>query len=181
VGPGDQEHRDAAEIGQRARIVRQHGAQQDGASEQGRLFQQQRPGDVGAVGITERDRLRHLVGRAGAPDEVGELNGALREIGNVPDAVGRAAEEPRQALLVHLAARRQQCVAGRNPLGERQQIVLVPAGAVKEQKRWRARILPGDEAMDVAQIGLVRRCLVHEDQLFRWLAFQYRSRLAINA
>ena len=49
------------QVGQRPRIERQHGAQQDRAGEQARLLEQQRPGDVGAVGIAERDRLRELV------------------------------------------------------------------------------------------------------------------------
>ena len=95
----------------------------------------------------------------------------MLEVVDVPGAVRRAAEEARDALLVHLAARRQQRVAGRDPLGQRNEIVLVAARAVQQQERRRPGILPGDEAVDETQFGLFRR--VHDRrQVFRCVAFQ---------
>ena len=67
IRAGQDQHRNAAQIGQRPRIERQHGAHQDRAGEQAGIVQQQRPADVGAVGIAECDRIGDLVRRACPP------------------------------------------------------------------------------------------------------------------
>ena len=104
----DQQHRDAAQIGQGARVERQHGAQQDRAGERARLLaaaatrrcwrrwnSRARPASAG-----DRRRARCAGSR--------QARGAALEIVDVPGAVGRAAEEARDAVLVDLAARRQR-------------------------------------------------------------------------
>ena len=44
---------------------------------------------------------------------------------------------------------------GGEPLAERNQIVLVPAGAVQEQQRLAAVVARRDEAMDESEIGFL--------------------------
>jgi hypothetical protein len=70
------------------------------------VAQQQRGGDVGAVGKSHRDQaggIQPVVGGS-AGDEGGELIGAGEEVVGVEDAFGQAAKPPVRAPLADLAA-----------------------------------------------------------------------------
>jgi hypothetical protein len=70
------------------------------------------------------------------------------EILHVEDPFRDPAKEPRHSILENLATRAQHRRAGREYLAERQQIVLVAAGAVQEKEREAGIGASGfDEAM----------------------------------
>src|SRR5690349_4244319 len=66
---GDHQHRLAGKIGKTSRLERQHGPQQDRATERVRLREQERCRDIRAVGEAERDQGLKLVCRPCASDE----------------------------------------------------------------------------------------------------------------
>ncbi len=75
------------------------------------------------------------------------------KIVEVPGAVGRAAEEARDAVLVApCRAARASARPGAIRSRQRQEIVLVAAGAVQQQERRPAGVLARNEAMDEAEI-----------------------------
>ena len=76
----------------------------------------------------------------------------MLEIVEVPGAVRRAAEEARDALLVTLPRGESSARPGAIRSRQRQQIVLVAAGAVQQQERRPARVRSRNEAMDEAEI-----------------------------
>src|SRR6185503_21270182 len=92
------------------------------------------------------------VSAPGAAQEVGEFAGAKRKIAEVPSPIRRATEKARDALLVDLAARRDERAAGRNPLRQGQKVVLVAARAVQQQERRPVHVPARNEAVDEAEI-----------------------------
>ena len=105
------------------------------------MAKQQARGDVGAVGQPERDDPRRVAAVAlGRGDgEARELVGPRQQVGDVELPDREAAEEARHRPLEHLAARRQQRRAGRQLTAQRDEVVLVAAGAVQQQQRQRPR------------------------------------------
>jgi len=140
--------RPPCKIGARRLIERERGAQQDAAGERFGSQQQHCRRDIGAVRIAERDRRGDTVVLARRRNEVGEIVGAPAHVVLVEHAFRQAAEEPRHAALQHLAARRQQRGAGRDRVAQRNEIVLVAAGAVQQEQRRRSRPIAGFEAVD---------------------------------
>jgi hypothetical protein len=75
----------------------------------------------------------------GRGEELGELVDAGAQIVLVEDTLAQPTEEPRHPVLEHGAAHREhRCVRG-EVRAQRQEVVLVAAGAVQQQERWAAR------------------------------------------
>ena len=120
-----------------------------------RLLQQQRPGDVGAVGIAERERLLKAVGLAGAR-AAKSASSAVRclKIVDVPDAFAAAAEEARHAVLEDLAARRQDARGrARSAAASGTRSFSSPPVPCSSRSGGEAGVLGRNEAMDEAEIG----------------------------
>ena len=98
------------------------------------MAQQQRGGDVRPVGEAHRVPRagRDGVLRACGGDELRELLGAHAQVVLVEDAFAQTAEEPGHAVFQHRPARGQQRRAGDERVAQRQQVVLVAAGAVQQ-------------------------------------------------
>ena len=81
-------------------------------------------------------------------DEFGKLIRAVPDIGLVEHAFRQPAEEPGHAAFQDLATGRQQRRTGRYVVPERQQVVLIAAGPVKQKQRrpgWSRWLEPVDE------------------------------------
>src|SRR5665213_2900620 len=114
--------------------------------------QQQRGGDIGAIGKADRDRPVDAVSFTRGLDKVGQFGGTSFEIVEVELARPEPTEKARHAVFQYLAARRQERAAGRQSLAERDEIVLVAAGAVQQQQGRQARRAGADETVDEAEV-----------------------------
>src|SRR6185503_14051275 len=75
------------------------------------------------------------------------------QVVEIEHALGAPPEETRHAVFGHLAARGQQSGARQQALAERDQIVLVAAGAVQQQKHRQTGPRRRDETMAEAEVG----------------------------
>ena len=93
-------------------------------------------GDVRAVGEADGEDRRgiEVVGLGGAHDEFGEPGGAVVEVVEVEDSLGEPAEEAGGAVLEHLAARAEERRIGIEHPAERDEIMLITAGAVEQEE-----------------------------------------------
>jgi hypothetical protein len=96
-------------IGRGGTIDDDHRADEDRAAEHDGAQEQERGGDVGAVGKADGDQTRDIdpVAIGGGADEVGEFVGALRDLGGIEHALGQAGEESGGAALADFAAGRE--------------------------------------------------------------------------
>ncbi len=138
-GTRKDEDRLAAEIGFRRIGKRHHGADQDGTGQRLGAKQQNGGGDIGAIGKTYGDGGRQIIFSPRGLDEIGKIVGAFRHIGLVEDTFGESAEEARHAVLQHRAARRNQRPSRRQRAAQRNEIILVAAGAVQQEQRCSRR------------------------------------------
>jgi hypothetical protein len=119
------------------------------------VAEEQLDGDVGAVGVAERDHARRVapVVRAGLAHPARELLAARAQIVEVEVAHPAAREEARcDAVFEHLAARAEQRRLGSELAAEVDQLVLVATRAVQQQQRRgaAARLVAVDERLDGA-------------------------------
>src|SRR5581483_5768712 len=116
-------------------------------------LEQERPADVGAVGVAYHVWRCEAVGGAGVTQK-GCKSGSLGlQIVQVPGALRAAAEKSDQPALDAASARRQQRRAGCNPFGQGQEVGLVAAGAMQKQQRRPCGVGTGNEAMDEPEVG----------------------------
>ena len=147
------QRRNAGKFGPRGIGQRRHGAQEDRADQGLRTQQHHRRGDIGAVGIAERDRRGDPIGAARLGDKIGELSGSAAHVDFVEFALTNAPEEARHIPFEHGAAGGEKRGAWRDLFSQRKQIVLVAAGSVKKKERRTSWIDARLEAMDVGQFG----------------------------
>lgn len=104
-------------------LKREHGAEEDGAGEDVGVEEEHRGGDDFA----------EMTAGALVFDEVGQFVGAPDEVVFVEDAGGEAAEEAGLAVLEDLSTLAEQRGTGAEKLAERDEVVLVAAGAVEQE------------------------------------------------
>ena len=91
---------------------------------------------------------------AGRDHEVGELVGPLTKVILVEDALAEPAEEARHAVLQHGPAHRQHGGTRGQLVPQRQQVVLVAAGAVQQEQRRTGRLaVRGQEDVRPVELG----------------------------
>src|SRR5450755_1977803 len=119
------------------RLEGDHRAEENRTRKERRAGEHHAGGDVRAVGEAHRDELRgiQLVLRHRAVDEANELLRAQREILEIEHALGEPLEESWCAALANGTARTEDRRAREEGLAERDEIVLVAAGAVQEEER----------------------------------------------
>jgi len=137
VSTSEQEDGRAIELRRIRRLEGKHGTEKDGAGEDVGPEEKHRSSDVGAVGVTDGDHLTEVVAGALVFDKVGQFVGAADEIVLVENTGGEAAEEAGLSVFEDLSARTEQGRAGTEEATEREEIVLVAAGAVEQKKRGR--------------------------------------------
>jgi hypothetical protein len=115
-------------------LERKHGAEEDGTGENVGTEEEHGGGDVGAVGVADGDHLAEVPACTLVFHEIGQLVGAANQIVLVENAGGDATEKTGLAILKDLSARTEQCGAGPEEAAERDQIVFVATGAVKEEE-----------------------------------------------
>lgn len=135
VAAGEEEDRCLLELRRLRGFEGQHGAEEDGAGEDVGAKEEHGRGDVGAVGVADGDDFPEMTAGALVCDEIGQFVRAADEVVLVEDARSKAAEEPGLAVFEDLSARAEQRGAGAEELSERNEIALVAAGAVEEEKR----------------------------------------------
>src|SRR5580700_1864121 len=84
-------------------------------------------------------------------DEICELPGPEPHVVFVETAFGKAPEKSRHAVFQHFAARRKQRSGRRDHAAERDEVVLVAAGAVQQQQRARIGLGTFFKAMNEGQ------------------------------
>lgn len=115
-------------------LERDHGAEEDGAGENIRPEKEHRGGNVGAVGVADRDDFSEMTSGPLVFDEIGQFMRAADEVVLVENTRSQTTEEARLAVLEDLSARAEQRGAGAEEPSERGEVVLVAAGAVEEEK-----------------------------------------------
>ena len=112
---------------------RDHRAKENSAAECLGSQQQDGRGNVGAVGITDRDYFAgiELIAVGGRTDEIRQFICALDDVRFIKDALGKAAKEARAAVLGDFAARTQESSIRIQFTTQRNQIGFITAGAVE--------------------------------------------------
>lgn len=151
-GAGKDQHRHSRQPRAARRPERRHGAQQDRPRQQARMAEQERRRHVGAVGKPDRHWGGQPVGRPRPGDEIGQIRRPGGQIGLVEHASRQPAKEARQAVFADPAAGGEQRRAGCQGRAQRDQIALVPAGAVQQQER-RPVGRAGNVAVDMRKGG----------------------------
>ena len=162
MASGEEKNRGVVELRGLRGFQRDHGTKENSAGEDVGPKEEHGCGDVGAVGVTDGNHFAEMTAGALVFDEVGKFVGAADEVVLVEDAGGEAAEETGLAVFEDLAARTEQGRAGAEDAAEREEIIFVATGAVKQKERGRGAGFEAGDHENFFSHGLGR---IREDGL----------------